>query len=234
MINEQEIYVIIAMIMIVYLLYITKRSTYCFKGGWDDVGCCTEEGKQKQIRMLSGDCDESEAEERTIDCCYQTEWVGTCDSDGKKRQTREAAGNCDDLSTEREFDCCYQTEWANSGSCSSEGKQLQTREAAGNCDDLATEREIDCCYQTPWEGTQYINNTITQTREAYGTCLGEDTYTTRTATCDHNFSSDGRCGSGYGCCRSGCCSRWGWCGGGNAYCINSQFKYNAPKDWVYS
>ena len=197
MINEQEIYVIIALILIVYLLYITKRSTYCFRGGWDDVGCCTEEGKQKQIRMLSGDCDESEAEERTIDCCYQTGWT-------------------------------------NNGSCSSEGKQLQTRETFGNCDNLSTERMLDCCYHTAWEGRDCINNTVTQTREANGVCLGEDAYTTRTATCNYDLSSGTKCGSGYGQCRGGCCSSVGWCGGGSAYCNYSQSQYNAPEDWVYS
>jgi hypothetical protein len=142
--------------------------------------------------------------------------------------------NCPQDFSLPEGQSCYLSEWEDTNTCSPNGKLIQTRKDTGACSDKTKERESDigCCYHTEWEGEctggsaiSNYNTTITQTREAIGSCTGEDVYTKRTASCTSKLSSSGRCGpssvfyGGVGRCKDGeCCSDSGYCGTGYGYC----------------
>jgi len=246
------------------------ESDVCYKfENWSNTGVCVRDendekkGKIKQIQSFIGNCENTQLEEREVECCSY-EYVKTDEcitayvDDDDKVLCKEKAQytneeNCPQDFSLPEGQSCYLSEWEDTNTCSPNGKLIQTRKDTGECSDKTKERESDigCCYHTEWEGectggsaSSNYYTTITQTREAIGSCTGEDVYTKRTAGCTSKLSSSSKCGpssvfyGGEGRCKDGeCCSDSGWCGTGYGYCVtnwNTNRKYDGLDKLKYT
>ena len=116
----------------------------------------------KQVRTVTGDCEEDVVAEQEVACCSPGEWTneGACrvlpgsdfPDEVSQKQVRTLVGECPShVKTEQEVPCCMTGDWTEISACTFGSKIYDQRSLTGTCpeEEFPSVRTRDCTFSHP-------------------------------------------------------------------------------------